>query len=117
MKENTTVQMYLSEEEAKKIEKAEEYCVLKGTALYKVLIQNGLNELKKSKDLIFRFSKEAKQEKRKYKTKMFRLDEPQYKELKEICDSTPFSMSALIKYFIMPQVAEICERKEWDYRP
>lgn len=109
--------IYLSEEECKKFERAKEYSILDSSSLCKVLIKKGLDELNGSEELVFRFDKSKKLDKSHYKSKSFRMDRKLYQELETVCDATPFSMAALAKYFIMPQITEIIERKELDYQP
>lgn len=115
--EKNSLTIYFNEEEHEKLEEAKKYCVLNGTALCKVLIKNGLNELNKSNELVFHFDKCKKVDKKRFRTKVINLDEGLRFDMEEICNSTPFSMSALAKYLIMPRITEIVERKEWDYRP
>lgn len=109
--------IYFSEEECKKFERAKEYCILDTSSLCKVLIKKGLDELNQSEELVFRFAKSQKLDKTHFKNKTFRMEGKLYQELETVCDATPFSMAALAKYFIMPQITEIIERKELDYQP
>lgn len=117
MNKSNLVSIYLTEEELKRAEEAKSYGVLNRTGFFKILIKNGLDELEKSQDLVFRFDKNKKFGGTVDKTKVIRLDQPMYEQMERICAATPFSMSSLAKYFIMPQVDEIVERKEWNYKP
>lgn len=112
---NNTVSIYFSKEEYEKIEKASEYGVLGWSPLMKVLIKNGLEKLLASEKLVFIFNQNETLNKEIYKTKVIRLDDRGYDEMKKICASTPFSMSNLAKYLIMPQVDEAIARKGWNY--
>lgn len=109
--------IYLNEEENEKIEKAKTYSVLDFSSLCKVLIKKGLDDLNKSDELVFRFNKHKKLDKTHSKNKSIRVDGKLYQELETVCHATPFSMSALAKYFIMSQITEIIERKEFEYQP
>lgn len=109
--------IYFSEEESERFERAKAYCVLDSSSLCKVLIKKGLDELNRSDELVFRFDKCKKLDNTHFKNKSLRMDGKLYQELEMVCDATPFSMAALAKYFIMPQITEIIERKELDYQP
>ena len=108
------VAINLSEKEYEKSKEALQYGALTITTLYRVLIKAGLDEMNESPELIFRFDREKIIDKTTYKTKTVRLDRQQYKAMEDICLRTPFSMSALAKYFIMPKVDEIVENKKWN---
>lgn len=107
----------LSQDENEKVEKALEYTVLNWNSLVRVLLQNSLEEFDKKEEFTFVFEKKSKNEKSKYKTRMVRLDEQGYKKMADICACTPFTMSNLAKYFIMPQMNKIIEKKGLDYKP
>lgn len=112
------IAVYFSDEELTKLEEVRKYSVLNSTALFKVLIKNGLDEMEKSEKLVFSFDKNKKVNRPSSgKPKIFQLDEQQSAALDQICSATPFSRSALAKYFIMPQIDAIIDRKGWEYRP
>lgn len=117
MNKNTSLNIYLSEKELKKVEEAEKHSVINRTALFKVLIKNGLDEFAGKDKLVFCFDKKQNMDKGVYKAKNVRLDPQQYEQMEHICNCTPFSMSSLAKYFIMPQINEIVEKKGWSYKP
>lgn len=117
MPKNNTISIYFTQEEYKRLEAASQYTVLGWNSLLKVFIKNGLDELEKKQKLTFVFDRNHSTDKKTYKTKVVRLDSKGYEELANICDCTPFSMSNLAKYFIMPQVDKIIDKKGWDIRP
>ena len=112
MKKNA-VAINLSEEEYKKAEEAMEYGVLPVSMLFKLLIKMGLDELEESSEFTFCFDKSQIIDKTTYKTVVVRLDRQQYQAMTQVCKSTPFSMSSLAKYFIMPKVNQMVEKKKW----
>lgn len=112
MKKNA-VAINLSEEEYKKAEEAVGYGVLPVGTLFKLLIKMGLDELEESSEFTFCFDKAQIIDKTIYKTVIVRLDKQQYQAMMEVCHSTPFSMSSLAKYFIMPKVNQMVEKKKW----
>lgn len=111
------VSINLSEDELKRVEEARSYGVLNSSSFLKVLIKNGVDELEKTPNLVFIFDKDKRFEKVSEKTKVISIDSLYYEFMEKVCECTPFSMSSLAKYFIMPQVDEILERKEWNYKP
>lgn len=117
MQKNNTVSIYFSQEEYARLETASKYTVLGWNPLLKVFIKNGLDELETAQQLTFVFDRNQKVDKKMYKTKVVRLDPKGYEELAKICACTPFSMSNLAKYFIMPQVDRIIHKKGWDFKP
>lgn len=112
-----TVSIYFSKDEYERAEKAIQHSVLGWNPLLKVFIKNGLDELGNGEKLTFVFDRCYGVDKKTYKTKVVRLDERSYEEMVRICSCTPFSMSNLAKYFIMPQIDEMIEKKGWNYRP
>lgn len=114
---NNTVSIYFSKDEYERVEKAIQHSVLGWSPLLKVFIKNGLDELGNGEKLTFEFDRNRKADKKTFKTKVVRLDSQEYEELVRICSCTPFSVSNLAKYFIMPQADEIIEKKGWNYKP
>lgn len=112
---NNAVSIYFSKNEYERVEKASEYGVLGWNPLMKVLIKNGLEALMKEEKLVFIFDPNVSLDKEIYKTKVLRLDDKGYAEMKKICACTPFSMSNLAKYIILPQVDEAIAKKGWSY--
>lgn len=107
-----------SEPELHKLEEAAQYSLLSGGVLVKVLLKNGLDEFSKNEQqLTFIFDKNKKFGREAYKSKAMKLDPMLYTEMEEICNCTPFSMSSLAKYLVMPQIDQIIEKKGWNYKP
>lgn len=117
MNKSNTISIYLTDEEQEKAEEARNYGVLNQTGFFKILIKNGLDEMEKSKELVFHFDRSKKYGKSAKRMKVIRLEKSLYLEMEKICEATPFSMSSLAKYLIMPQVDEIIQRKELNYKP
>lgn len=117
MSERKVILLSLSEEEDKRVEEAIRYSVLNGTGFFNVLLKNKLDEIDKSTELVFVFPKNGMYKKTAEKTRTIALDNQLIDSMKYICSCTPFSMSALAKYLIMPQIDEIVQRKEWSYKP
>ncbi len=117
---NNTISIYFSKDEYERAQKAMQHSVLGWNPLLKVFIKNGLDGLGDKDKLVFVFDRNClvdKKDKKTFKTKVVRLDEKEYADMVKICDCTPFSMSNLAKYLIMPQVDEIIEKKGWHYKP
>ena len=110
---NNAVAINLSEEEYKKAEEAMGYSALPVGTLFKLFIKMGLDELEEASEFTFCFDKAQIMDKTTYKTVIVRLDSQQYQAMTEVCNSTPFSMSSLAKYLIMPKVNQIVEKKKW----
>lgn len=117
MQKNNTVSIYFTQDEYERIERAAKYTVLGWNPLLRIFIKNGLDELETASKLTFEFEKDQIMDKKAYKTKVIRLDESGYEKLAQICSCTPFSMSNLVKYLIMPQVDAIIDKKGWNFRP
>ena len=117
MNDKKLIVIRLSEDEDKKVEEAIGYSVLNGTGFFNVLLKNKLDELDKNQELVFTFCKDHVYKKDSKKKRAIVLDNQLTASMEQICSCTPFSMSALAKYFIMLQVDEIVKRKEWRYIP
>lgn len=117
MNKKPSVSIYFTKNEYERVEKAIENSILDWNPLVKLMIKNGLEKIGKTEKLVFEFDKSNVVEKNTYKTKVVRMDDKGYKELMQICACTPFSMSNLAKYIIMPQIDQIIEKKGVDYKP
>ena len=115
--QNNTVSIYFSQNEYEKLQEAAKYTVLGWNPLLRIFIKNGLDELETSQELTFVFDRNRIVDKKAYKTKVIRLDVTGYEKLAEICACTPFSMSNLVKYLIMPQIDAVIDKKGWNFRP
>lgn len=116
MHRTNSIGIYFSRSEYERVEKALAYTILDWTPLAKVLLKKGLDAFEQKNNLTFVFNKNKKVDKTKYKTKVVRLDEQGYQKMVRLCECTPFSMSTLAKYLIMPQLDEIIEKKGFDFK-
>lgn len=112
--EKNAVAIYLSETEWKILHQASQYTVLSEPNIIRMLIKKHLEQVKKTNAIECRFELKEQINKKIYKNKIIRLKENDYLQLSYICKCTYFSMSNLVKYWIIPDLKKINERKRWD---
>lgn len=114
MKEKDAVAIYLSEADSELLQHAKKYTVLSETNLIRVLIKKHLDKVAQRGVIEFQFVLDEPINKQTCKTKVIRLKEKDYEMLNSICRCTYFSVSNIVKYWIIPELKEINKRKEWD---
>lgn len=114
MEKNRSLAIYFSEDEYDKVLAANSHLVLKESQMLMVMIKNGLDGMRQEEKLVFRFARKTRNKKVAV-TKMIRIDPDMYTELQKICSCTPFTMSNLAKYFILPQVDKVVKEGRIDY--
>lgn len=114
MKSSNSIAIYFSKDEYEKVSSAASQTILKETQMLMVMIKKGLDTMQHQQELVFKFDKVPKDKKVEI-TKTIRVDPMVYDDLSKIRECTPFTMSNLAKYYIMPQVDEILREGSWNY--